>query len=386
MSRLLWVAEWLAGQAIETPELPALHDAFCRELLGRGLRIWRSTVGLETLHPEVGGFMLIWRAGEREETSAARAGILTSPAYVNSPTRVVDETNQPFRRRLDRPSSDMPLLDELRADGATDYAMYPFPFLDRRRSAVMSFATQAPGGFSALELGELEIATRLFSPYAERHALRRVAIDLLDTYISPTAGEKVFNGQVERGAAETILAAIWFCDMRGFTRFSDAAPLEHVLATLDDWFECLAAPVEKHGGQILKFMGDGLLAIFPAGGATETAAAAALVAAREAIADTASLNERRAADGAEPVRFGIALHVGEVAFGNIGSRRRLDFTAIGPAVNHASRLEELTKRLRPLVASKAFADAVPGALVPLGRHALRDLAEPAEVFTIEELA
>ena len=386
MSRLLLLAEWLAGAASQTPELPALHDAFCRELLGRGLRIWRSTVGLETLHPEVSGFMLIWRAGERAETSAARAGILASPAYVNSPMRLVDETNQPFRRRLDRPSPDMPLLDELRAEGATDYAMYPFPFLERRRSAVMSFATQAPGGFSALELGELEIAARLFSPYAERHALRRVAIDLLDTYISPSAGEKVFDGQVERGAAETIVAAIWFCDMRGFTRFSDAAPLEHVIATLDDWFECLAAPVEQHGGQILKFMGDGLLAIFPARVDYAMAAGAALAAAREAVANTAALNERRAVDGAAPVRFGLALHVGEVAFGNIGSRRRLDFTAIGPAVNHASRLEELTKRLRPIVASKAFADALPGALVPLGLHALRDLPEPAEVFTIEEFA
>jgi adenylate cyclase len=374
------LGEWLARNAAALPKLSALHDAYCRELEARGLPLWRSTVGVETLHPEVSGLMLIWVSGELRSSSAPRRGVESSPAYLNSPTYVVDKTGKPFRRQLDRASPDMPVLDELRAEGATDYAMFPLPFLDRNRTAVMSFATATPEGFSDSDLADLELAATLFSPYAERATLRRIAVDLLDTYLGHSAGEKVFDGRIVRGDLETIDAAIMVCDMRGFTRWSDVAPREEVIATLNAWFECIADPVETGHGEILKFIGDGLLAIFPGDGDRPAACGRALAAAHAAIANVARLNETLA----RPIAFGLALHVGEVAFGNIGSRKRLDFTVIGPAVNHAARLQELTKSLqRTVLASGAFASAIGGGLEPLGRHALRDVAPVEDVFTIE---
>jgi adenylate cyclase len=380
VSRTQGLAEWLARTSAATPKLTVLHDLFCRELEGRGIPLWRSTVGVETLHPEISGLSLIWLAGTVRTTTAQRAGIETSPAYLNSPTYVVDTTGKPFRRRLDRPSPDMPVLDEVRETGATDYVMFPFPFLDRNRTAVMSFASAALGGFSDSDIADLELASMLFSPYAERATLRRIAVDLLDTYLGHSAGEKVFDNQIVRGDLEVIDAAIMFCDMRGFTKWSDVAPREEVIATLNAWFECLAGPVGEAEGEILKFIGDGLLAIFPAAGDPRRACERALAAARQGIANVAALNETLA----RPVAFGLALHVGEVAFGNIGSRRRLDFTVIGPAVNHTARLQELTKALqRTVLASGAFAACIGGGLIPLGRHTLRDVAAEEDVYTIE---
>jgi adenylate cyclase len=379
VSRIGGLAEWLAERAASLPKLAVLHDAYCRALAARGIPLWRSTVGVETLHPEISGLMLIWVSGELHTSSAPRRGVESSPAYLNSPTYVVDRTEKPFRRRLDRASPDMPLLDELREQGATDYAMFPLPFLDRNRTAVISFATTVPEGFSDADLADLGHAALLFSPYAERATLRRIAVDLLDTYLGHSAGEKVFDGRIVRGDLETIDAAIMVCDMRGFTSWSDVAPREEVIATLNAWFECIADPVETGQGEILKFIGDGLLAIFPGNGDRAEACRRALAATREAVANVGRLNGTLA----RPIAFGLALHAGEVAFGNIGSRKRLDFTVIGPAVNHAARLQELTKSLhRTVLASAAFAEAV-GGLRPLGPHALRDVAAAEDVYTIE---
>jgi len=379
VSRTGGLGEWLARNAASLPRFTALHDAYCRELQARGLPLWRSTVVVETLHPEVSGLIVVWVAGELRSHSAPRS-VESSPEYLNSPIYVVDKTGQPFRRRLVGASPDIPLLDELRAEGATDYVMFPFSFLDRNRSAVVSFATAAPAGFSDPDLADLELAAALLSPYAERATLRRIAIDLLDTYLGHSAGEKVFDGRIVRGDLETIDAAIMFCDMRGFTRWSDVAPRDEVIATLNAWFECVADPVETGQGEILKFIGDGLLAIFPGDGDRAAACRRALAAAREVVANVAQLNGTLA----RPIAFGLSLHVGEVAFGNIGSRKRLDFTVIRPAVNHTARLQELTKSLqRTVLASGAFAACAGSGLKPLGRHALRDVATAENIYTIE---
>jgi len=375
---------WLARQAAADPALATLHPAFCQALLDRGLPVWRSTLGLETLHPEISGTQLIWLAGTLEETEAERRGILTRPDYVNSPTRIVDQSGQPFRRRLDRPAPELPLLEALRGRGATDYAMFPLPFIDQSLTSVISFATLAPGGFADAQLAELEDAARLLSPYAERQVLRRIAIDLLDTYVGHSAGEKVFAGQVQRGDIESIYAALWFCDLRGFTRLSDRETRETVIEILNDWFEAMAEPIAEQRGEILKFMGDGMLAIFAADGDPAAACDRALDAAEGAWRAVEALNRQRREAARAPLAFGLALHLGEVGFGNIGSRRRLDFTVIGAAVNHASRLQELTKALgRPLLVSEEFAAATTRPLQPLGHHTLRDVTPAAALFTAD---
>ncbi|HEX2137264.1 MAG TPA: adenylate/guanylate cyclase domain-containing protein [Microvirga sp.] len=383
-SRLDGLARWLVDEAPHH-SVEDLFAEFCREVVRRGLPVYRASLGLEVLHPEVSGWLHVWTDEATSVRASSRAGIGRSAPYINSPTRIVDETEAPFRRRLDAPCPDMPLLDELRDVGCTDYVMFPLPFLDRSRTAVASFATQQPGGFTAADVHELEGAARLFSPYAERHVLRRIAVDLLDTYVGPRTGQRIIEGRVERGQVELIEAALWFADLRGFTRLSEEASLEEVLATLNAAFEIMVEEIESSGGEVLKFIGDAVLAIFPTGGARDEATACrdALEAAAALCRRVDAANGERATAGLNPLTFAMALHVGTVAYGNMGAPHRLDFTVIGPAVNRASRLQDLAKRLqRRVVVSEAFASNVATALVDLGRHGLRDLEEPQRVFAL----
>jgi adenylate cyclase len=269
---------WLTEQT----ELPMaeLHESCCRLFVADGLPIWRAVLGTETLNPEELGGQHVWLAEAAPVRTIYYHGVELTSSYLNSPLRIVDETQKPFRQRLVGPPADMPLLRELQESGATDYLMVPLAFLDRTRSASLSFATLRPAGFTDVEIEWLEAATKLISPYAERHVLRRIAVDLLDTYVGHHAGERIFNGQVKRGAVDTIDAAILMADLRSFTAMSTEQSLTEVVETLDAWFECVAAAVESHRGEILKFMGDGLLAIFPSEGdsadSCRRAAAAAL--------------------------------------------------------------------------------------------------------------
>ena len=383
-SRLDGLARWLV-EAAPHEAVDRLFPEFCREIVRRGLPIFRGTLGLEVLHPEVSGWLHVWTDEATTVHESDRAGIATSASYLNSPTRVVDETNATFRRRLDAPCPDMPVLEELRALGGTDYVMVPLPFLDHTRTAVCSFATRRAGGFSETDLDELERAARLLSPYAERHVLHRIAVDLLDTYVGPRTGRRIIEGRVERGQVELIEAALWFADLRGFTRLSEEAPLGEVLGTLNAAFDILVDVIEAHGGEVLKFIGDAVLAIFPTGPNRDqrTACRDAIRAAEALAARTEAANREREAAGLPPLSFAMALHVGTVAYGNMGAAHRLDFTVIGPAVNRASRLQELAKRLgRGIVVSELFAANVDARLVDLGRHELRDVQNPQRVFSL----
>ena len=369
------LALWLADAADRRRELADLHQAFCERLLTEGLAVSRSSLGLEVLHPELSGWQFVWASREVQVLDNQR-GVDSTVEYLHSPARIVDETWKPFRRRLDRPSPDLPMLDGLRALGATDYVIFPLPFLDTNRSAFVSFTTQAERGFSELEVETLHDAARLLGPWAERHVLRRIAIDLLNVYVGRRSGERVYKGAIERGASETIRAAILMTDLRGFTRYSDTHPLQRVLKLLNRFFEPMVESIEAEGGEVLKFMGDALLATFPeqSGGLAEPCRAAAR-AARNAAATLGRLFPS--------LNFGIALHAGDIAYGNIGGRTRLDFTVIGPTVNRTSRILELTKRLPGhILASQTFAEAGGEPLRSLGRHALRDVRDPQEIFAV----
>ncbi len=379
-------ARWLASEAPHGT-VQGLFAGFCQEVVRSGIPVWRASLGLEVLHPEVSGWQHVWTNESLSVRGSDRATAATSPSYLNSPTRIVDETARPFRRRLEAPLPDLPLLEELRLIGATDYVMYPLPFLDQTRTAVISFATQHPQGFDAISLDRLEFGAKLLSPYLERHVLRRIAIDLLDTYVGPRTGQRIIEGRVDRGAVEMIEAAIWFADLRGFTLLSEQSPIPVVLTHLNAWFGIIGEVVEAHGGEVLKFIGDAVLAIFPNSGEHDRMAACrrALAAAQEFCRRSEAENVLRRSSGSPPLEHGLALHVGEVAYGNVGASRRLDFTVIGPAVNRASRLLDLAKRLnRPVLVSHALAREVDHPLVDLGRHRLRDVEKPQRVFTLPE--
>lgn len=378
------LSTWLVEEIEAKRPIPELFESFCALLTHRGLPVWRASLGLEALHPEESGSLVVWRDGVLDrKPSIARAGVLTNPSYLNSPTYLVDQSEKPFRWRVPAASGALPLIDELAAEGMTDYVMLPLPTLDSTRSAVASFATRVPGGFDEAALAELSAASRLITPLAERMILRQIADNLLQAYLGKGSGYRVYRGQIERGDVETITAAILISDLRGFTALSESLPRRQVVALLNRWFDVIGAAIEAQDGEILKFLGDGLLAVFPvgAGAAPNIVCDRALQAALDAASGCERLNAELAGEGRPPLRFGLALHLGEVEFGNVGTRQRLDFTVIGPAVNHASRIEGATKTLgEPLVASAAFAAATRLPMKALGMLGLRGIEEPVALF------
>jgi adenylate cyclase len=217
--------------------------------------------------------------------------------------------------------------------------------------------------------------------------VRRISANLLDTYLGPQAGHRILAGQIQRAQGERLRAVVMVTDMRNFTGLSDRLPGEAVIKLLDDYFDAIVSPIEERKGEVLKFMGDGVLAIFPADDDEDFAPSSlrALGAATAALDRLAMVNEARRNGARTELRTGIGLHLGEVSYGNVGAADRLDFTVIGPAVNLAARIEGLTKRLaRPLLTSRAFAEICPRPLVSLGFHPVRGLHEPEEVFGLPD--
>ena len=390
-----WLAQHALGETgtvdgrptnnIGALDFTELFTGYCQLIDRLICPLWRATLGLEVLNPELSGSQLIWRDGALNRTEIGRAGMSTREDYLKSPIYVVDTTNRPFHWRITEPVPDMETIRRLAGDGMTEYFVMPLPFQDATRTSSMSFASNRSGGFSDQDLERLIVAARIFAPVAERWVLRHIALDLLAHYLGRVPAERVYAGQIERGDVTTIEAAILICDMRGFTAMTDRSGRGEIVALLNRWFERIGGAIRDQQGDILKFMGDGLLAVFPLQGGRGATCDRALDAALGAIAGTDALNAELAVEGGAPLRFGIGLHWGEVEFGNIGTRERLDFTVIGPAVNLASRLQELTKVLdTPILASAEFAAASSRHLRNLGSRPVRGMAAEIGVFAPRE--
>jgi adenylate cyclase len=370
--------DWLIDGAVSAPTPDAVLTQLCERLVEAGVPLWRSAVFVRTLHPEIMGRRFIWRQGEGTEVHDAPYTTLDTADYRVSPVTAVLLSGEAFRRRLPDVAigADMEVLASQHAQGATDYLAVPMKFIDGSVH-VATWTTRAPGGFSDAALTTLTAIVRPLARIAEIRALRRTADNLLDAYVGRQAGARILAGKIRRGHAETIEAVIWYSDMRGFTALSDRTPAREVVALLNDYFDCQAPAIARFGGEVLKYMGDGLLAVFPATGEE-----------RQAVCHQAlgAAQEARAAVGKLPnVRFGLALHVGEVLFGNIGGGGRLDFTCIGPAVNLAARIEKVAAKLgEAVVTSAAFAKLCPANLRSLGPHTLAGIAAPQEVFAVNE--
>jgi adenylate cyclase len=290
-----------------------------------------------------------------------------------------------LRRRLDASAGEFPLLAELRSEGGTDYLAAPLNRMGPRYPTV-AWATDRAQGFGDGDLALLEAIRPALAAVIETIAVRRTARGLFAIYHGEHVGDRVFEGNVHRGAFDVVRTAIMATDLRGFTGISDRLPGEDVIEALDDYFEHVALATHGAKGHILKFIGDGVLAVFGIDGMDDaTATAAALAAARDIVARLAAYNAAGGESGRAELRAGIGLHVGDIMYGNVGSADRLDFTAIGPAVNLAFRLEDLTKELkRPVLASRAFAEAAAVALTPLGPHPIRGLSGSEDVFGLPE--
>ena len=380
------VESWLNGPARSIDDTLLMFDELCWRVFAAGVPIVRVLLSVRTLHPQFFGFGFRWRrrAARTEEVTVAH-GIRDSDSYLASPMRPVFEERRTVRARLEGGViANFPVLAELKAEGFTDYLATPIVFSEGRVHG-LTLASDRPGGFSDADIAAIEKLAASFSNLLETHVLRRMTANVLDVYLGKLAGRKVLKGEIHRGRGESIHAIIWSSDIRGFTRMSDRLPAERVIEILNAAFEAQSAPIHDGGGEILKFIGDGLLAIFPLADVdlSQTTARRALGAAIRALANIEALDMRRLAGDAAPLRIGVALHPGEVYFGNIGAPERLDFTAIGPAVNLVSRLEQLSKRLdRSLLLSDAFARLHGPGLVSLGVHPLRGLDEPVEVFAL----
>ena len=288
-----------------------------------------------------------------------------------------------IRARVNDPDSHRwPIVEDLRAEGVTDYIALPIKFIDGSAHTT-SWTTKQEGGFTDEQVAALRSIIAPLSRLVEVVGLRRVATTLLDTYVGNRAGEKILGGQIRRGHTENMNAAIWLSDLRGFTALSDRLPSETVVDILNNYFDHQVSAIKTHGGEVLKYMGDGLLAVFPIDeyvGDSHEVCARALEAARETRAGVESM-EYPVGDTIERFRFGVALHVGPILYGNIGGGSRLDFTCIGPAVNLAARLEKLTGKLRrTIVASEGFAGICSGGWSDLGEFPIAGFSRAQRVY------
>ena len=355
------------------------------QIVAAGIPIFRMTTGVPVLHPNVRSISVLWEAGGETTVRQYTGQIGYESVFLNSPLYVVYTTG--VTERVEIPpepvEGEYGIVEDMRAIGATDYVAIPMRFSDRSNKA-LTFATQRPGGFETRHIEALESITTQIAPVLEIHTQRRMAETILDTYVGPTAGRRVLNGEIQRGDGEAIQAIIWFSDLMGFTELSNSIPGPRLVDLLNRYFGAVAGAVETGGGEVLKFIGDAVLAIFPYsdGSQGRSVAGAALAATRQALAEL----KTAFADDEPALRCGVALHAGEVFYGNVGGENRLDFTVIGPAVNLASRIEGKTRELGfDVLVSADFAELNGGGGRSLGRHVLKGIDGEVEIFVPDGL-
>ena len=377
------IAAWLLAEAWKIGSEEALMDRFCRCLQDAGVPISRMTIIIPALHPQVFANVLVWRHDAGAKTINEPHDILTTPRFKDSPFALILRGAGGVRRRIERADCklDFPVVRDIKAENATDYVAMPFRFSDGQMN-VMSMTSFATGGFSTDHLGRVFEVLPALARHFEVFAQRRTAVTLLKTYLGHRTGERVLAGHVKHGDGERIHSVIWFSDLRASTALSKSMPVDAYLRLLNRYFDCLAGAVIGKGGEVLRFIGDAVLAIFPITGAdARDACRRAIEAARLACERVEEAN--RAQPGEQPIRFGIGLHLGEVTYGNIGVRERLEFTVIGASANEAARVESMCKTLtKNVVLSSSFAAAYDGQLASLGRHELKDVEGSQELFTL----
>lgn len=397
-----WLTE--AGLA-DTPETEIL-SVFCARCVAAGIPLARAHLAIDTLHPVHEGRLFRWGYGPDEppvheygrtslqvleENSPVSLDAQATGVWLRSPFYHMLQTGASLiRRRLNAATKDdFSMLADWHAAGMTDYVAITTRFaakgvIGEMDAVYSSWATKTPAGFDDRQIATLEHLVPPLALAIKSVSLARMTRTLMETYLGRDAGQRVLSGRIVRGIAERIDAVVWFSDLRGFTHITDMTP-EEVIPLLNDYSDVIVSAIHEHGGDVLKLIGDGTLAIFTAQDRTHacTAALSAAIAAREGIG---VLNKRRDADGKPVTDMYLGLHVGEVFYGNVGSRERLDFTVIGPAVNEASRIAAMCRSVdQPVLMSSTFAnvEGIKARLVSVGRYALRGVSHPQELFTLD---
>ena len=399
-------AAWLTEAGIAGRSEADIVSGFCGRCVAAGMPLSRTAMFIDTLHPVHEGRLYQWDHGAADlrllEYGRTDPDVLAasgSPPGDNeaverwrrSPFYQMLQTGEPlFRLRLNATTVEKySLLPDWLAAGLTDYVAMicrfaPEGIIGEMDGVYLSWATSAAEGFKDQHIAVLERLAPSLALAFKAAALQRMTKTLMETYLGRDAAQRVLSGRIVRGMSERIDAVVWFSDLRGFTRITDATP-EQVIPLLNDYADVIVSTIHEHGGDVVKLIGDGVLAIFTASD-REHACAAALGAAIAARKEVVELKKSRAAAGQPVTDMYLGLHVGEVYYGNIGSHERLDFTVIGPAVNEASRIAAMCRSAdQPLLISATFAAVgdIKRRLVSVGRFALRGVSHPQELFTLD---
>lgn len=403
--KIIGLHVWAVCEGLRGTGAATLFDGLCQRLVATGVPLWRAFAGMPTLHPQWGGYGYTWwrhlnaiHPAQFERGDEYQQEVLNSPfGHLMRQAEGSGTDGEPWlylRRRLVGPEAqlDFPNLEAHAAAGATDYFAEVVSFgiegdPSRGTGIGYSFATDRPEGFHEDDLTLLKAVLPAVSLAMMTDAGHAIASGLLTAYLGADAGRRVHAGAIERGSVESIRAVLWYADIRSFTAIADTTPGPLVIELLDEVFETLTASLRPRGGQVLKFLGDGMLAIFPFEGATQDRTCReAFEAAAEAMGAVNRLNAARSLAGKPAAAVDLALHLGEVLYGNVGAVDRLDFTVIGPAVNEVARIESLCEPLgRRVLVSSDLATAIGDdpRLEPLGRHMLRGVREAQEIYGLE---
>ena len=399
------ISQWLMEQALSELDMGELIRGMGQHLVAGGIPIHRIAIGGMILHPVFGALDITWEAQSdvlRNERFP-RSG-LHLPEFQDAPFFYATTNNIPFERyhlENGEQSRSFPIFERLRSQGVTDYLVAFHSYqLDGKilwadlpsviRGVCCSFSTRRIGGFSDREIEYLRALTRPLALCVKAGTTHELAQTVLNTYLGSYSGNQVLDGLVERGDGRLIDCVLWYSDLRSSTALAEKMPLDEFLGMVNDYFECAAGAVLDHGGEVLRFIGDAVIAIFPYEDQTRPLvdmARAAMATAREAVSRVERRNEMLS-DGNQPaIRFGISLHIGSVMYGNIGTDRRLEFSVIGPAANEVVRLEDLCKKLGiQVVASARFSEVYPEEMVSLGTHAAAGIEDGLAAFTLPEFA
>jgi adenylate cyclase len=372
------IIDWLAGDECHELDDAKLAAELGRRLRATGLPLDHLGLYLRTLHPEIRGRTIAWAAGEPVQIHDRQHGVELSAAFLVNPIRHVLETQKPLVLRVDDLNdAAWTHIDIFEGRHFVEFVILPLRNADALANAV-SFATRRTSGFTSAERAAFTRIAPALRNACELRTLRSAEQALLDTYVGTLTARRVLEGHVRRGEVETLEAALLLCDLRGFTELSNRLPSKRVLQLLDAYFGCVVPAINEAGGEVIKFMGDAVLAFFHREDASSECAAGL----QGALSALQRLRKLTIFDA--ELRAGIALHHGEVSYGNIGYGHRLDFTLIGPDVNLVSRLQGICSITgRSLLMSDRFARLLdPTVVMSLGSHQLKGLAEPAELYTL----
>ena len=378
------IADWLIGEGRLLGDGVAIAEGFADRLIASGVPLLRLRIAQRLANPLLAAWGVIWRRDlGRSEDYVVAAALLETSTWIGSPFQQVVQTRAPLRRRLtDLGPDDHGVFHEMAEIGGTDFFAMPLEFGDGSAQG-MSMVADGDDGFSDEHIALFEKLRHPLAAATEPGAMRRSTRSLLKTYIGKGPAGAVTAGSIRRGDLSVLNAVVMFSDLRGFTEKSNRWSDRDLMDALDGYFEVVVDAVQQHQGDVLKFLGDGILAVFPIEneGSRDACCANALKAASAARQGLIKLNEERLAANQEPIDFGTALHVGDVTYGNIGSPGRLDFTVIGETVNLASRVEGLCKTLgEPILCSEAMHHHLTSELRNIGSHQIRGVPDPVQIF------